>query len=123
MALAYICGELVLKNLVGRARPFSAFPEMLLLIPASADYSFPSGHTSSSFASASLFRYKRSWGVLAIIAAMIPAALIAFSRMYLFVHYPGDVMAGILLGIGMSFSAIPIARPLMNAAEKIWGPE
>ena len=65
------------------------------LSPRPASYSFPSGHTSSSFAAALILtlRHKKiGW------LAYIPAVLIAFSRIFLFVPYPTDVLAGILLG-------------------------
>lgn len=59
-------------------------------------YSFPSGHSSSSFAAATILflRHKKSG-----CAAFAAAALIAFSRVFLFVHYPTDILAGTLLGV------------------------
>lgn len=89
-----IC-NLGLKPLVMRERPFVG-REIDLLVEAPQDYSFPSGHTSSSFASATaLASHGRSWGI----AAYILAALIAFSRLYLYVHFPSDVAAGMLIGL------------------------
>ena len=70
--------------------------EWELLIQAPTSYSFPSGHTMSSFEGAvSIFLFSRRWGA----AALVMAALIAFSRMYLFVHFPTDVLVGLLLGV------------------------
>lgn len=86
----------VLKNIIQRPRPFTLRPELTLLIEAPTDYSFPSGHAMTSFASATvLFLANRRLGI----AGFIVAFLIAFSRMYLYVHYLTDVLAGALLGI------------------------
>ena len=88
-------GELTLKNIICRLRPCNVFTDFPMLIARPTSYSFPSGHTSSSFAAALILtlRHKKvGW------LAYIPAVLIAFSRIFLFVHYPTDVLAGILLG-------------------------
>ena len=88
-------GELTLKNIICRLRPCNVFTNFPMLIARPTSYSFPSGHTSSSFAAALILtlRHKKvGW------LAYIPAVLIAFSRIFLFVHYPTDVLAGILLG-------------------------
>ena len=71
-----------------------------LLIEGHADFSFPSGHTIASFEAATvILLYNKKWGI----AAMVLAALIAFSRLYLYVHYPTDVLASVVLGIGIAF--------------------
>ena len=87
----------ILKPLVARPRPFTSDPARILLIPRPEDYSFPSGHTAVSFAAASAawFMKKRKTGV----AFGAVACLIAFSRLYLYVHYPTDVLAGAVIGI------------------------
>ena len=85
-----------LKALFPRERPFVDYPHAALLISPPRSSSFPSGHAMSSFTCASvLFSSNRKAGT----AAFVLAALIAFSRLYLFVHYPSDVLAGILLGL------------------------
>lgn len=87
----------ILKNVVAEARPFVHFPAIIPLDPAISahSYSFPSGHASASFAAAFGIRKLGSpFGVLAILLA----ALIAFSRMYLGVHFPLDVLGGLLTG-------------------------
>lgn len=109
MALALmfclIIGNITLKPLIARPRPYSYFPEMQLLIPPLEDFSFPSGHTFASFASATaLFLFHRKEGI----AAYILAAVIAFSRMYFYVHFPTDILAGIILGIASGFTAFKI---------------
>ena len=92
---ALFCNLLV-KPLVARIRPYDINTAVQLLIKAPADFSFPSGHTGASFAavSALFFRKNRWW-----IPGVILAVLIAFSRLYLYVHYPTDVLAGVVIGI------------------------
>ena len=89
--------NVILKPLVARPRPFTSDPARILLIPRPEDYSFPSGHTAVSFAAASAawFMKKRKTGV----AFGAVACLIAFSRLYLYVHYPTDVLGGMVFGI------------------------
>jgi undecaprenyl-diphosphatase len=92
----------ILKPLVARIRPFDIKNSIELLISAPKDYSFPSGHTAISFTSAFalLFAKNKLW-----IPSIILATLIAFSRLYLYVHYPTDVLVGILLGIVIGYMA------------------
>jgi undecaprenyl-diphosphatase len=96
ISLATFLGENLLKPLFGRVRPCNKYPEIALLIERLSSPSFPSGHTMVAFASSTLlFVYNPVFG---IIAYMI-ATLIAFSRMYLFVHYPTDILGGIFFGV------------------------
>ena len=88
--------NVILKNLVGRIRPFDVNPWIQLLIPEPKDFSFPSGHTAASFASVTalyLAGEKKLWK-----PALALAILIAFSRMYLYVHYPTDILGGVIFG-------------------------
>lgn len=97
MALVFVVGELGVKYLVGRMRPFS-HPDVVidLLIDKPSGYSFPSSHTGTSFACAvSAFRFNKKFGVVTILIA----ALIAFSRLYNYVHFPSDVLIGMVFGI------------------------
>lgn len=98
--------NVILKPLIARPRPFTADPSRILLIPAPADYSFPSGHTAVSFAAASaVFSIgKKKLGLV----FGIMAVLIAFSRLYLYVHYPTDVLAGMVIGILCGLAASKI---------------
>ena len=80
----------ILKNLFARTRPFDVNEAVQLLITAPKDFSFPSGHTAASFAAE-----KKLWKV-----SLVLAVLIAFSRMYLYVHYPTDILGGVLVGLG-----------------------
>lgn len=96
MALSFLLGNIMIKNLVARPRPFMVDASVMLLIPQPGEYSFPSGHTLNGFTAATvIFLYYKKAGVLALLFA----GAIAFSRMYLFVHYPTDILAGMLLGI------------------------
>lgn len=87
----------ILKNLVCRIRPYDLDPRIVPLIDRPKDYSFPSGHTGASFAAAYVLykRLPRPAGT----GAVILAALIAFSRIYIGVHYPTDVLFGAASGI------------------------
>lgn len=106
LALGYIMGNLLIKNIFARARPYLAYSQPII-IPPPSEYSFPSGHTLSSFSAAlCILSYKKHFGVLAIILA----TLIAFSRMYLFVHYPTDIIGGILLSLFVVF----LSKILLN---------
>ena len=102
LLIVLVVCNLTLKPLVDRTRPFAANGFEGLLIAAPTDPSFPSGHTASSFAAAAAwFRRDKRWGS----AALVLAALIAFSRLYLYVHYPSDVLAGATLGVAAAFLA------------------
>ena len=91
-----IMGEGIIKNIVKRHRPCEEINEKDMVIKKPLSYSFPSGHTASSFAVAGvLVRCFSIWGIVFLLIA----SLIAFSRMYLYVHYPTDIVAGITLGL------------------------
>jgi undecaprenyl-diphosphatase len=107
LALEYICNDLILKNLVQRIRPCNVWPEVPMLISRPSSYSFPSGHSASSFVSAAtLYRCNKKWGIFALLLA----ALIAFSRVFLFVHFPSDVLVGSLLGLLVSFGVCKVLK-------------
>ena len=92
----YLIGEIALKNVVCRPRPFVINSDMILNISPPSGYSFPSGHSCSSFAAATvMFVRDKRFGIPALIIAFF----IAFSRLYNYVHFPSDVLFGILLGI------------------------
>lgn len=102
LALTTIIGEGVIKHIVKRKRPFEENEEDLL-INKPITYSFPSGHTASSFAALALFIQMNS--KLGLIVSPI-ATLIAFSRVYLKVHYPTDVIFGMMLGFTCGISVV-----------------
>ena len=87
----------ILKPLVHRIRPFDVRTGIELLVKRPTDFSFPSGHTAASFASVMalyLAGEKKIW-----ISSLGLAVLIAFSRLYLYVHYPTDVLGGVVAGL------------------------
>lgn len=92
-----LINNLLLKNLVERIRPYDACSTLIPLVAKPLDYSFPSGHTGSSFASAYVLfcHLPKKAGILALILA----ACIGLSRLYVGVHYPSDVFVGMLTGI------------------------
>lgn len=115
LIISAVLGLGILKPIIRRPRPFETFGFKDLLIKAPQDFSFPSGHTSSSFAAASAINsLDRKLGKYALVLA----ALIAFSRMYLYVHYPTDVVAGILLGLVSTKASQKIRRMLEEKIAK-----
>ena len=109
MGAALILGLLVcnvtMKPLIARIRPYDYIEQNLgytveLLIEAQHDFSFPSGHTIASFEGATvLMIHSKKAGI----PALILASLIAFSRLYLYVHYPTDVITSVILGVAFGF--------------------
>lgn len=104
LALSAVLNEGVLKHICRRRRPFKKIESLVTLIKQPKDYSFPSGHTASSFATAGLlYRYLPK---AAGIPALLLADLIGVSRLYVGVHYPTDVLVGMLCGLGISRLAV-----------------
>lgn len=96
MILGLIFGNLLIKNIVARMRPYQMDPTIQLIINQPSEFSFPSGHTLCSFgASISIYLNRKKLGICMIVLA----SAIALSRMYLYVHFPTDILGGILLGI------------------------
>ena len=123
MGIALLIGvvvcNMILKPWVARIRPYeyqlTYFAKTIeLLVATPHDYSFPSGHTIASFeAAVALTVHNRKLGI----PAMILAVLIAFSRMYLYVHYPTDVLASVILGTGIAFLGCFLAKKIFAFVE------
>ena len=99
MAIGLLICNVTMKPLIARIRPYDLKEQMGILIPLLTermhDFSFPSGHTIASFEACTvLLKNSKKMGIPALILAI----LIAFSRLYLYVHYPTDVICSIILG-------------------------
>ena len=93
-----LVGNVFLKHLIARPRPCWLDQSVPLLIAVPNDYSFPSGHTLASVIGATILTAAdRRFGLIAIPLAI----LIAFSRLYLYVHFPSDILGAVILGLGI----------------------
>jgi len=110
LIMCLIIGNIMLKPLIARIRPCDVNEAIQLLIKRPTDFSFPSGHTLSGVASTVvIFHMNRKIGIV----AMILAILVAFSRLYLYVHYPSDILGGIIIGILIGGLAIRLGNILV----------
>ena len=108
VAAVGLFNEVIMKAIVARPRPFVADPTIHLLMSPPTGYSFPSGHAGCAFAAATVIAFMpigRGWKA----AAWVLAALLAFSRLYLQVHYPSDVLAGAIFGVVYGIIAVKVA--------------
>ena len=113
--------NLVLKNLFARVRPFEALPGFSVIVRRPADWSFPSGHSSSSIAAAfvALRQLPRKVGI----PAMVLAGLICISRVYVGAHYPTDVIGGVVVGLFCGWLAEKIVQKLPGKVKRKLGME
>lgn len=123
LLLDVLVSNIWMKQFVARLRPCEVNPNVPLLVQRPLDFSFPSGHTAASFtASYTLLGMKSRLGL----PALVVSVLIAFSRLYLYVHYPTDILAGMLVGFCLGFfvsalfnmQAATYAKDLMHQASR-----
>ena len=115
LLMGLVVCNITLKPLVGRIRPYDLQEQLGVTIPLLTDrmhdYSFPSGHTIASFeASVVLLKNNKWMGIPAVILAV----LIAFSRLYLYVHYPTDVIFSVFVGILFAFLGDALANKVVT---------
>jgi undecaprenyl-diphosphatase len=103
-----------LKEVFGRPRPFEEAGAPDPLLGATVGESLPSGHASTSFAGALILAYLVRRAIPALFAL---ATLIAFSRVYVGVHYPFDIVAGAALGVAVTLAAIALVRARRRTSE------
>ena len=108
-----LVNNMLLKNLVARTRPYEVIEGLTYIVRKPSDYSFPSGHAGCSFSTACIMyrRLPRRYGVPALILAI----LISVSRLYVGVHYPSDVLFGVISGIAISYAAEVIGGRIWKA--------
>ena len=110
MLVGFLVGNLWLKELVMRPRPFVTHSDLTALLAPGDRWSFPSGHAATA-----LWCFHKKAGALALVLA----AFIAFSRLYASVHYPTDVLAGMLIGIALAHAAAFLTDRIIDTFHSI----
>lgn len=118
LALEFIICNLLLKTTIARTRPYETVDGLTRIIGKQSDYSFPSGHSGASFAVASVI-FREAPKRIGI-PILILAFLIALSRLYVGVHFPTDVIAGIILGTLTGIAACFAYHRITKSKEKIF---
>lgn len=108
LAVTFLINNLLIKNLVHRIRPYEVMSDLNLIIEKESDFSFPSGHSAIAFGTAVVvfMLFSKRYSVYPLILAF----LMAFSRLYVGVHYPTDVLGGIAIGTLVAFVTVKIAK-------------
>lgn len=116
LAIGFVLVNLGLKPMIDRPRPYEVDTGVKILVHSLGDGSFPSGHTLACFEAAVsllLCKYKTTGT-----AALVAAVAVAFSRVYLYVHYPTDVIVGAILGVIFAYIAYAIIKKLYKKRAK-----
>lgn len=117
LIFSLLVNNMILKNLFARTRPYEVVEGLILLGKQATDFSFPSGHTGSSFAAAvAIFRTigkgKMRWLLIVF------AAVMAFTRLYIGIHYPTDILGGLITGILCGMAGAALVSVIQNRYEK-----
>lgn len=110
LGITNVSGEAVIKHIVCRVRPCHKLEDDELIVKRPRYYSFPSGHTASSFSVVAVVAF-RLWPVAIPIALL--ASIMGFSRLYLRVHYLTDVLCGMILGLLCGFLSVELFNQLV----------
>lgn len=115
LVVDFLLLNLGIKPLAHRVRPYDAYQDLLPIIPAEKDFSFPSGHTGCAFAAAgalflNLPKEQKNLGIFALVFA----TLMGLSRLYVGVHYPTDVLAGAAVGFFCSWIVTVAGRKIKS---------
>ena len=109
LLLMFIILNLILKNLIARDRPCWINDTVEMLVKVPKDYSFPSGHSAVAAIMATIVTANnKKAGIPVIIFALI----VMFSRLYLYVHFPTDVLAGAIIGLIIAFTVLFAAKKI-----------
>ena len=115
LVIGALITNVVLKNAIARIRPYEVVEGLHILIEKQRDFSFPSGHACASFAAMALYKaLPRKYGI----CALLLAGMIALSRLYVGVHYPTDVLAGMLIGILAGWTAWKLTEKSRETIDK-----
>lgn len=108
LLIGFLITNLWLKNMVMRIRPYEIVEGLTLIGKKAHDFSFPSGHSTASMAASSVFLVgmPKKFGIPAFLLGLF----ICFTRLYIGIHYPTDVLAGILIGFAAAFAAVWIMK-------------
>jgi undecaprenyl-diphosphatase len=116
LVLGVIVGNVFLKNLIARSRPCWIDHSVTLLIANPSDYSFPSGHTLASVIAATILTLsKKKFGYIAIPLA----TLIAFSRLYLYVHFPSDILGAAFIGVTIGLLVFSVEKKYIPVEKEV----
>ena len=114
LLLGLIICNFTIKPLVARIRPYEVH-DVVLLIEKEKDFSFPSGHTIAAFEFATAFAIRKPKWIIPVYAL---AFLVAFSRLYLYMHYPTDVFTSVILGSIFGALGVVIVNAIYKAIER-----
>ena len=112
LAVGALITNVALKNIIARTRPYELIDGLVLMIEKQSDFSFPSGHTCASFAASVVYlkMMPKRYGVPFVVLAV----LITFSRLYVGVHFPTDVLGGLMIGIFSAWAALRLRNAWEN---------